>query len=162
MDSINTSLKNINLSVNSLEVNRDSNSLPVLPLVHTDRFIVKDPNDEDVEYTLTIIKFSDSWQIFLTYSDNVAAWLCSSADLTHSDIYSVRVLLGDRTKEHLKMYSRNGIKILYDCLKESNKLNKYSPTDELILLMALDIKDDSSKTFHQIMEKLKSAFKMLV
>ncbi|BAM39606.1 conserved hypothetical protein [Theileria orientalis strain Shintoku] len=162
MESIKTSLKNINLSVNNLELTRNSDPFPVLPLVHTDTFFIKDHNDDDVEYTLVVIKFSDSWQIFLTYSDNVAAWLCSSADLSHSDIYTVRVLLGDRTKEHLKMYSRNGIKILYDCLKESNKLNKYSPTDELILLMALDIKDDSSKTFHQIMERLKSTFKMLV
>ncbi|XP_953655.1 uncharacterized protein TA16430 [Theileria annulata] len=141
MESVTNRIEKLKFSENKLE--SDGNlklSDNSFPLVHTERFTVTDSNgtlnpqfhyhnsDEDTEYTLTALKFSNSWQLFLTYSGNVGTWLCSSADLSHLDIYSTKVLLGDRTKEYYQIYSRNGIKVLCDCLREKNKIDKYSPT----------------------------------
>ncbi|KAF5153502.1 hypothetical protein TpMuguga_01g02805 [Theileria parva strain Muguga] len=162
MESVTDRIEKLNVTQNNLESNENSNSSDnSLPLVHTEKFTVTDLNNEDTEYTLTALKFSNSWQLFLTYSGNVGTWLCSSADLSHLDIYSTRVLLGDRTKEYYQVYSRNGIKVLCDCLREKDRIDKYSPTDDLILLMALDIKVHDNKVFAQILERFKNVFNLL-
>lgn len=88
MESVTDRIEKLNVTQNNLESNENSNSSDnSLPLVHTEKFTVTDLNsilnlqtnyyhsDEDTEYTLTALKFSNSWQLFLTYSGNVGTWV---------------------------------------------------------------------------------------
>ncbi|KAK1936019.1 hypothetical protein X943_000978 [Babesia divergens] len=70
-----------------------------------------------VTYDATVVKYTNAWQLFISYSGRVGSWICASADTPHSDVYSVRVLLGDRLHEHLGVYVRSLVKRLCDSLR---------------------------------------------
>ncbi|GFE54361.1 proteasome assembly chaperone 3, putative [Babesia ovis] len=129
----------------------------VWPLTRSKRFSVKVTGDSKREYEAFVIKFANAWQLFLTHSGKVASWICASADTPHADVYSVRTLLGNRLHEHHAVYARSLVKTLCDSLstRAAFELDR-----EVVLILAIDVHDESTETFKQIMEQLKDIFKM--
>lgn len=127
------------------------------PVVRSRSFVVTSADSSEVTYDATVVKYTNAWQLFISYSGRVGSWICASADTPHSDVYSVRVLLGDRLHEHLGVYARSLVKRLCDSLRTREALDL---DRDVILILALDIKDDSPESFKQIMESLDDIFKL--
>ncbi|EKX74309.1 conserved hypothetical protein [Theileria equi strain WA] len=118
----------------------DLDQSPEFPLVYKDTFVVRSSEEGfKTEYDVIVIRFSDSWQLFLTHDQNISTWLCTHNNPSNVDVSSVSVLLGDRTQEYYQVYGRNFIKILVKCLENSGKIEKYSP-QRITLIAALNLK----------------------
>lgn len=135
---------------------REDVDIARFPRVVTRTFAVNS-SDSSVTYEATLIRFANAWQLFLSYSGRVGSWICASVDTPHSDVYSVKMMLGDRMQEHLLVYARSLIKHLCDSLRTRDSLEL---DRDVVLVLALDALDDKPETFKQIMEGLHNIFKM--
>ncbi|KAG6439949.1 uncharacterized protein BBOV_IV011915 [Babesia bovis T2Bo] len=127
----------------------------IWPATTFKQFTVTTDTDSKYNYESLVIKYANAWQVFITHSGKIASWICASADTPHSDVYSVKTLLGNRLQEHHAVYARTLIKILCDSLGNRKQLELDRDT---VMILGMDVHDDTTQTFKQITEQIKDMF----